>query len=194
MTVCRWVPPIDIPDLFFLYYHLGRWPGITASIAMPLSVLFSPFATKTFVETVFRLPSRYRAKRMVHYQLIRYSEPNLHRIPYDSPMKFGQIGLNPWILRIRKYLGLKTKSAMKFEKTEPHPHDYIEAMINEIRELCLSNNNDLIFQLVNRETLEKITSSKTPSTLRMQYLPTINIIAKICSYSSLLSAETGKGS
>jgi hypothetical protein len=186
------IQPASIPDFFFLYSYLGRWGGLIARMALPVCHLYSPFATKVFVETAMSLPTELRTKNHLHYNLIKFCEPRLHSIEYDKPLKFRNIGLNPWRRRIKKYCGIKLWRSLKCEITELRPVDYLEIKCEQLRDLCLSTENDVLWQLVDRSVFEEITGKKTPPKDRVRYLPILNNLSMICGYNDLLKQESEK--
>ena len=179
------VRPIDIPDMFYLYQRIGRWPGIMARTSMPLGSLYSPFTTKAFIENAFSMPPNNQQRRVIHYELIKFCVPELHKIRYDDPWKFKKIGGNAWLRRLDRSFGIRGKAASKLEATETSPLNYIEIKLEQLRELCLSNNNDILWHLVNRDAFERITSKNTSPAERAPYLTTFNAMSMVYSYAGL---------
>ena len=183
------ISPIDIPEVFYLYERVGRWPGITARVAMPLGSLYSPFTTRAFIEAVFHLTPRLRAKRLLHYELIRFCAPSLHKIPYDDPKKFKNfkdISWNIWLQRLNKYFGVGERTPLRTSAFELQPLAYIEIKLDFLRDLCLSNTSSDLWELVDRAVFEKITGDQTSPAERAPYLSFLNTLSTICSYVDLL--------
>lgn len=167
--------PVDIPDVFFLYSRLRRKRGSNKRVYMQYQDFFSPFITRALIEAVFSMPAAQRYTEPLHYNLIRLLSPKLHGIPLDKGHWLPQSPITHLInfyrnrmsngvrQRISSILNIDSKSE-KVSKTLHSATDmfdqtkWFEAKREQVREICLDNNDSVIWHFVNRSLFEKITS------------------------------------
>jgi len=185
--------PVDIPDVFYLYSNLPRRRGINKRALVQYQDFFSPFFCRSFIEATFSLPAYQRCLEPLHYHIINFLSPKLHRIPSSSSHthidKYCWYNQHPIIYliqyyekrmhsriqrRIRKYLknDRTTKEKDKVQHMGTDMFDqtsWFNAKRDQIGAMCLDNNHSLIWQFVNRSNFEKITSLKTDTAELFKY-------------------------
>lgn len=171
--------PIDIPDAFFLYARLRRRRGNSQRVRNQYGDFFSPFITRALVEAAFSITAVQRYTEAFHYNIIRSLLPELHRMPLDyghwRPQRPGTNLFNSYrskmlINRALKQIKSIFKSDSKLEKYSNKLHygtdmfnktKWFEANREHMREFCLDRNDSLIWDFLNRQLFEKITSPAT---------------------------------
>lgn len=177
--------PVDAPDLFWTYQNVSRRSGSGTRRVMPVGDLFSPYCSRSFVKAAFAMPALQRYTEPLHFNLIRLLAPELHGLPFDKePWRSQQPAMNLLHLygastlrnarrkarrritsRLRR---LKPKKSLQ----KPRPFDrssWFEAKREQVREICLDQNNPLLWSFVDRSVFERITSSVTDPAERSRY-------------------------
>lgn len=188
---------LDIPDLLYTYQRVGRRAGSNWRASMSIRDSFSPLCTRPFIETTFSLPSLQRFTEPLHYGLIQFLAKELHEIPFDKDpwttqqpvinllKSYSRLQLKNYIRRFSKLFGFKPE-----KKTPPHivkdsmfdRSSWFEAKREEVREVCLSANNSILWNFIDREKFDKITSSAVDQNSRVAYLKALYHIATLFYY------------
>ncbi len=201
--------PTDIPDVFFLYSFLGRKKGMNKRADMQFQDFFSPFFTRAFIEAVFSITAAQRYTELFHYNIIRLL-PELCRIPFDKG-HLRSHRYTPYLIDIYKHIMLKKvqrkiKSILKIDSkkgissikshTASNMFDHVswyKAKREKIREICLDQNNSLIWDFVDRPAFEKVTSSPPDARYNAKYGAYITLIFRIVTlfyYESSINADS----
>jgi len=169
------IAPIDIPDVFFLYSRLRRRRGSNKRVYMQYQDFFTPYITRSFIEAVFSMPATQRYTQPLHYNIIRLLSPELHSLPFDSghwksqksAMHLIKFYRNMISGKARRKISSMTGTHSQPKKLSPKMHTATDMFDNvvwfkekreQLRELCLDQNNSLIWDFVNRSLFDKITS------------------------------------
>ena len=143
----------------------------------------SPFCTRPFVESAFRLTAVQRYTEPLHYHLLHHINPQLHQMPFDSkgwkhqnPHKnllYEVINQNK--KRIRNVQLPKTAKRLKnrLRPSRKRPNSYsrsswIYAMRPQIRDVCLAQSSSSLWDFVSRPAFESLTSPDAPSYTHLQ--------------------------
>ena len=170
--------PTDIPDIFFLYARLRRKRGSTKHMGMEFQDFFSPFISRAFIKAVFSITAAQRYTESLHYNIMHLVSPELHKIPFDKgPWRpqssftyfldnYKNKVLNKGQNLIKRILNSKSKSPILQNKlhlaTDMFDQEsWFKAKRENIREVCLDQNNSSIWNFVDRPSFENVTSRKT---------------------------------
>lgn len=178
--------PNDIPDVFFLYSRLRRKRGSNKRVYMEFQDFFSPFITRAFIKAAFSIPAMQRYTEPFHYNLIRLLLPDLHSIPLDKGHWRSQNSVvhlinyyrNRMLNKIRQRITNVFAPDSKSAKTSEPLHtatdmfdltSWFKSRREQVREFCLDKKNSFIWNFVDRQLFEKITSSASERTELFQY-------------------------
>ncbi|MDJ0701082.1 MAG: hypothetical protein QNJ07_14620 [Woeseiaceae bacterium] len=167
--------PVDIPDLFFTYERVRRWGGVQFRQVSPVKDVFSPFLTRDYLRAGFSVSATRRYTWYIQYELMRTLSPSLSRLPYGKPWPPQR----PWIYyasliqkRLRNRLRSRPKSNMKgsapslAKGLSESRATLLESKREDIRDLCLSQENSPLWEYVNKQRFSEITSESTPEHVR----------------------------
>jgi asparagine synthase (glutamine-hydrolysing) len=190
--------PVDVPDVFYTYQRVGRWGGNNARRVMPIGDLFSPYCSRPFVEAAFAMSALQRYTQPLHYNLTRLLAPVLHGLPCDKgPWRLQQPAMNllylygasmlrnarrriPSALR-RTLRHLKPKKSSKRSPTFDRS-GWFEAKREQVREICLDQDNSLLWSFVDRSMFERIMSPTTDPAERSRHKAVLYNIATLFYY------------
>jgi asparagine synthase (glutamine-hydrolysing) len=176
--------PLDVPDVFYAYQRVGRWGGNNARRTMPVVDLFSPFCTRTFVQAAFSLSAWQRYTEPLHYRLLAFLSPELHRLPFEKEGWRSQRPVTNVLLqygirevrRIRHRLstqlrrpGSKSKTGSQASTLGFDRSSWLEAKGEQLREVCLDQNCQSLWEFIDRPRFERLMSSSTEPAERQVY-------------------------
>jgi hypothetical protein len=184
---------LDIPDIFYLYAIERRRNGNNARGLMEKRDSFSPFFTRSYIEMAFSLSAAARFAQNINYALQKHLLPDLNQIPYTKgPWPIQNPVMNLLYARgkmLTRSLSGKFIKKNKFEQIAGQKKstgfgrlNWFESKCQEIREMCLSQSNSDIWNLVDRSLFEKITDSDFDQQLRARYLDALFSIAQLGYY------------
>lgn len=188
---------LDVPQLFWVFDRLGRAEGTLWRKSVPRYDHFSPYCTRPFVEAAFALKPLQLYSRPLHYQLTYVLSPKLHAKPFDTGSWSSQRTWAIWLKGICSLLwgqlpralrqGLSRVRAPRPERLQPAFEAFehqatIEAKRQEIREICLDRPASPLWELVDRERFERITSEATDPNERLAYALKLYLILTLFMY------------
>jgi len=185
--------PIDIPDVFGMYQGDGRRVGNNARALMSMRDVFSLYCTRAFVEATFAMPILLRYSETLHFNLMKILAPQLLNIPFESkkwPLQnpilnliyaYGAFKLKGGFRRIHLYNPTKQKQKAR-KKAVNAPFSWFEAKREHMRALCLDHRNSSVWDFVDRDVYEKLTSSTTVQEERIRCLKTLFNISTLFYY------------
>lgn len=165
--------PIDVPDLFHTYEQVRRWVGVR--ICANQSVhrdVFSPFCTRPFLEAAYSISPLLRYCEYIHYELLKYLVPDLHRLYWSQKWRYQQPMINlihsVWEQTVSKKIvkPIKKISSGKFKSVSldlnHRAGNYyrLELKRSQLRELCLDQSHSSLWNFIDRARFERITSSE----------------------------------
>jgi len=190
--------PVDIPDALYAFERVGRRGGNNMHASIPFHDSFSPFCTRYFLEAAFAVTALQRCTESIHYEVTRFLSPELHRLPFVGKGWRSQQGAahvlrtygNLQWRRIRRKLArLKgmdkqdaKSSAALITDTMFNRLGWLEAKREAIREVCLSQEDSVVWRIVDRSKFERVTSPDTSTEERSRYLKAIFHIATLFYY------------
>lgn len=188
---------LDIPDVLYAYQRVARRAGNLWRAVTSFRDCFSPFCTRAFVEASFSLPPLQRTTEPLHYGIIRSLSKELHKIPFDKSTwctqhstinllkSYGGIKLKNNFRRFSKLFGLKQEKNRPAHIVRDNMFDrlgWFEAKREEVREVCLSTNDSILWNFIDRGMFDRITSSATDQKTRVRNLKALYLIATLFYY------------
>jgi asparagine synthase (glutamine-hydrolysing) len=190
--------PVDVPDVFYTYQRVGRWGGNNARRVMPIGDLFSPYCSRPFVEAAFAMSALQRYTQPLHYSLTCLLAPELHSLPSERGPWRSQ---RPYLNLLRSYGAsllrdarriarrripnvlrhLKPKKSSKRSPTFDRS-GWFEAKHEQVREICLDQDNSLLWSFVDRSMFERIMSPTTDPAERSRHKAVLYNIATLFYY------------
>lgn len=190
---------IDVPDIFHAYDQVRRWVGI--HIAAKQSAhkdAFSPFCTSPFIKAAYSLPSLRRYSENIHYQLLEFLVPELHRFPFvkkwppQQPMinlaySFWDRTLKKRVaMPIKKIVTGKSKSINLDMNHQLKKFHRLESQRSQLRELCLDQSNSSLWNFIDRAEFERITSDETNPLERQKHVIILWHIFTLFQYAEMM--------
>jgi asparagine synthase (glutamine-hydrolysing) len=190
--------PLDIPDVFYAYQHVGRRGGSNMRRSMAIRDVFSPYCTRPFIEAAFAMPALQRYTQPLHYNVMRLLSPEMHRLP------FNPVGTGPWplqqpVMNLLKSYGtaqlrrISRRISRLFKRDKVAPEHIVrdnmfdrwgwfEAKREQVREICLDQSDSPLWSFVDRSMFDRITSSATDPVKRSHYMKALYHIATLFYY------------
>ncbi|MDJ0690415.1 MAG: hypothetical protein QNJ41_18135 [Xenococcaceae cyanobacterium MO_188.B32] len=191
--------PVAVPDIFHAYEQVRRWVGVHISAKQSAHKdAFSPFCTRPFIKTAYSLPALRRYSEHVHYQLLDFLVPDLHRFPFVKNWNPQQPIVNLfysfWNRTLRKKVAIpikkivtgRAKSTTLDMNHQLKKFHRLESKRTEIRELCLDRSNSSLWNFIDRSEFERITSSSTNPLEREQHLILLWHIFTLFKYADIM--------
>lgn len=178
-------PPIDVPDIFYTYERVRRWAGINISATQNEDV-FVPLCMRPFIETAFSIPAQRRYSEPVHYQLLYYLVPELHRFPFEKNWRPQQPIINLVYGFLSQKLGRRIGMPMKHIVTsQTETGRRLEVKRSQIRELCLDQSDSFLWNFIDRSKFKRITSSDTNPSERQRLQQVLWDVVTLFQYAQL---------
>jgi asparagine synthase (glutamine-hydrolysing) len=189
--------PLNIPDAFYTYQRVGRRVGGNWRASMSIRDSFSPYCTRAFIEMSFSIPPLQRHTEPLHYSLIHLLSPELHKIPFTKDAwRLQQPIMNALNFYFRKKIQRTHRQLNRWFKinrnqlssshiVSDNMYDrlgWFESKRDKLREICLDQESSLIWDLVDRNMFEQITSSNTESNIRSYFLKVLYHIITLFYY------------
>jgi hypothetical protein len=176
-----------------MYQGDGRRVGNNVRALMSMRDVFSLYCTRAFVEATFAMPILLRYSETLHFNLMKILAPQLLNIPFESkkwPLQnpilnliyaYGAFKLKGGFRRIHLYNPTKQKQKAR-KKAVNAPFSWFEAKREHMRALCLDHRNSSVWDFVDRDVYEKLTSSTTVQEERIRCLKTLFNISTLFYY------------
>lgn len=161
-----------LPGLLYIIELVGRFHGNNRGIYKNVSDSFSPFCSKNYLATGLRMLPVDRATYPVHSKMIRMLNKDLYKLPNEHgnwPVNYPRLKIflgNTYPV-LKKYLskyksGDKAKVFPNGVNVNPNNKQsfdrkrIFETKLNEIKSICFDQHNSELWQLINKNALEKI--------------------------------------
>lgn len=163
----RWVGTVlkdgintaEIPDYFYAFERVRRWAGSNFRKLTPEVDVYSPFCSRPFVEMAFSLVPVYRYSEPLHFGMLSLL-PDLHQLRFENGAWKSQIPwVNLFLLIMDKYSIKKKKLKSKFVPTLDRGQ-FLKKNLHKIREVCLDQGRSKLWDFIDKEMFEKVTSRK----------------------------------
>ena len=185
----------DLPDCFYAFERVRRWAGGNSRKVQESMGWFAPMCTRPFVETAFRVPVCGRYSESVHYQLIKL-HPKLHRLPFGGAPWLSQLpglALPQLIVRGKVIKPLATQWRSR-PSVSPEAmfdiHNVIDAKRDTLRTFCLDQASSSIWDYVDRDRFELVTSPNADSLSRTAHIGILCQIATLFYYEAFQDEST----
>ncbi len=189
---------LDIPDVFGNHYFDARRLSNNGRGLAPIRDTFTPYASRAFLEATFSQPVLSRFTEPLHYRLLETLSPGLHRFPFDKhPWRSQNPMLNLARIRARKKaLFIKRKlrrirnlvspAKVNYSKVDSmfSRLDWFEDKRSYLRQFALDSASSCVWEFVDRDQFEKITSDDTNSTVRSHNLKLLFLVVTLLYYES----------
>ena len=190
---------MDVPDVFHSYEQVRRWVGIHISAKQSAHKdAFSPFCTRPFIKAAYSLPALRRYSEHIHYQLLNFLVPELHRFPFTTKWTPQQPTINLlysfWNRTLKKRLSMpikkivtgKSKSITLDVNHQLKKFHRLEFKKAELRELCLDQSNSSLWNFIDRSQFEHLTSNDTHPLERQQHVNLLWHIFTLFQYADIM--------
>lgn len=163
----------DIPEVFKILEKTRRWGGHQSRQVRHQFNVFSPFATRPYVEAVFELSPPERVMEVLPLGIIRAAAPELLEFSFDKPLlpntvdglrkqmvKEHRIGMLKAIARkiqitkvLRFFMGQNTPT--EFDRLAERSY-WFEGSREAIRAFCLDQTSSQLWTYVSRADFERL--------------------------------------
>jgi asparagine synthase (glutamine-hydrolysing) len=192
--------PLDLPDVFFAEERVRRWAGNCGRETLPIEDCFRFLCTRPFVEAAFSVPAIHRYCQPFHYELTKYLSLKLWKMPIDHPWRsqrpaviLGKAAVSAWFKKAwARMPGCRLRGRLERAFAKPRPSQthgeiydqagWLEAKREEVREVCLGQEDSLIWSFVNRSFFDQLMSAQTDAKEREACHELLYAIATICYY------------
>ncbi|MCG8364950.1 MAG: hypothetical protein MJA27_16680 [Pseudanabaenales cyanobacterium] len=191
--------PIDAPDIFHSYEQVRRWIGIHISAKQSAHKdAFSPFCTRPFIKAAYSISALRRYSEYIHYQLLDFLAPDLHRFPFMKSWPPQQPMINLfysfWDRTLKKSIAMpinkivtgKSKSITLDINHQLKKFHRLEFKRSQLRELCLDQANSSLWNFIDRSQFERITSGDTNPAERQRHLILLWHIFTLFQYADMM--------
>ena len=194
------IPPLDVPDVFYMHDRVRRWAGSNARKGISTGDRFSLLCTRSFVQAAFTIPALHRYSESLHYELIKLLVPELHSVPFEKgPWRSQQPIINliyrtvaqkilaPSLKRTLRRVIRRRVTLLKSNKnsSEIPVFDrtaWLESKLAWIRELCLDQPDSELWDFVDKPTFERITSATVSQLDRRPHVHRLYDVATLFYY------------
>jgi hypothetical protein len=185
--------PVDAIDHFYADDRIRRWAYTNSRAFRPHGESFSPFCTRPYLELGYRATPVHRYAATLHRRVVEQLAPDLGGLPYDRPLPspHGAAALDT-LRRTGRY------AARRFNRRRGAPagpaapefdrFPWFEAVREELRAHCLDQPSSPVWEVVDRPTFERLTSSATSAEVRRPWLAPLLDAATLLHHASLPTA------
>lgn len=187
---------LDIPDVFGNHYFDARRLSNNGRGLAQIRDTFTPFASRAFLEATFSLPVMNRFTEPLHYRLLETLSPGLHRFPFDQHpwrsqgpmMNLARIRARKKALfvkrKLRRIRNLVSPAKANYSKVDSmfSRLDWFEDKRNDLRQFALDSASSPVWDFVDRERFEQITSAETNSAVRSHNLKLLFAVVTLLYY------------
>lgn len=153
------INPTEIPDYFYAFERVRRWAGSNFKKMMPEVDVFSPFCSRPFVEMAFSLIPVYRYSEPLHFGMLSLL-PDLHQFRFENGAWKSQIPwINLFLMVVNKYSIKKKKIKSRFIPALDRGQ-FLKQNLHTIREVCLDQTQSQLWDFIDKEIFEEVTSKK----------------------------------
>ena len=188
--------PVDIPDIYGNHFVDGRRLSNNGRGLAGVRDTYTPYASRAFLEATFSLSALKRYTEPLHFRLIERLAPAMHSMPFaKTGWRLQSPVLNLMHMRtIRKAKHFNrrlqnTLSAIRnpeplyfYQDSMFHRLNWFESKRSRIREIALDSASASVWDFVNRDRFEQITSVGMEPAIRSQNLQLLFHITTLLYY------------
>ena len=194
----RGFAPADVPDAFVAAEHNRRWVGSQARQIVDHKDVVIPFVTRPYMRAAFATPAVERLMERVPYNLLRHLSPELHAMPFQRawpPQDLGRLALgHAWDVGMRLKDRLRRRNGAAGAVLPGRKNDRLvvmERLRTRWREQYLDRQGSSLWQLLDRERFEFLTSDRCTPKLRAHHLGVLFQAVTALAYEEDIEAWVG---
>lgn len=157
-------PPDTLQEAFYAFEFFPARPGMGVRRASGTTDLFSPFATRAFVEHAFAVSPGERFLEAPHHDLIMQLAPDVDALPYQVPWKPQRpdLALALAVDDARRRVGRRLRgTSLPPEAVGQHFYvTWFEAGLEQHRDLVLSTSGSPLWDFVDRSRYEALVAAE----------------------------------
>ena len=167
----RGVDVVDVPDAFDLTEYGRRWAGSQARQITDHKDVVLPFFTRAYMRAAFATPPQERLMERLPYQLLKHLSPQLHALPFQQPwppqhLAAFLLARGPTRLVQRVMRRLRRSRGLEAGRAKDR-HITFERLRAAWRERYLDRTDSSVWQVVDRDRFEYLTSDRATSAERV---------------------------
>lgn len=167
----------ELEALYYLEERVRRWAGNNFRQVTSYRDVFSPFCTRVFTETAFRVPHLLRVADHVHYELLGYLDVNMQQYPFETPWYpqqrtkirdelLRQYYERSHIARIVRSVQNRIRPPKVFPSRQNQRAAWLEQFLPVLRQTVLDQSSSPLWDYVDRGRLELLLDPAAPATQR----------------------------
>jgi asparagine synthase (glutamine-hydrolysing) len=181
--------PIDLPYAFSLTEYSRRWGGAQARQGSEHRDVFMPFVTRAYMSAAFATPATERLLERVPYLLLEHLSSELRAMPGQKPwpprslaaLLAASAASAPRRLAERAARRLSRTSSIRVGRSRDR-HVLLEDLRPRWRERYLDGGEADLWQVVDRERFEFVTSDRVPAEERSRHLVNLYQVVTALAY------------
>jgi len=187
---------LDIPDVFGNHFFDARRLSNNGRGLAQIRDTFTPYASRAFLEATFSLPALRRFTEPLHYRILEVLSPGLHTYPFERHQWRSQ---NPMLhlakSRYRKktrFVKRKLRRIQNLIRPAEANYSNVDSMFSRLdwfegkrtfmRQFALDSASSSVWDFVDRDRFEEITSDKTSSVVRSHNLKLLFLVVTLLYY------------
>jgi asparagine synthase (glutamine-hydrolysing) len=190
--------PEDLADAFYLTEYTRRWSGAQARQGVERRDVVTPFLTRPYVHACFATPARERHMERIPYKLIEGLSPALHAMPFESPwppQRFSALLLRRLLAAPEKLLRRVERRVRRTTPVEAGRKRerlfVLERQLPGWRERYLDRSSSSLWQLIDRERFEFLTSERATQAQRVRHHAALYQVATALAFEADLEDWVG---
>ena len=165
--------PHELGELFYTFERVARWGSTGIRRATAVDDLYTPFATRPFVEFAFRLRPGDRFVESAHWRILSCLDGRLRDLPFERPWRTQRRRAAPALAVIdgasqladRVDVGRRLGRRPAAHATGVAPprrfaFDWLDRHRARHREVCLSDSSSPLWEWIDRAKLERALSAE----------------------------------
>ena len=194
--IANGVDAVDLPDIFGNFVVDGRRLGNNGRALAASRDTFSPYATRAFFDAALSLKQSQRSTEPLHYGLVRFLAPKLHSVELAKDSWYSQNALlhhvgqaiekkgRRWFRAAKRQAGVPaiSKPRMSYDDSTFHRVSWFESQRTKIRTMSLDSTSSTLWDFVDKDAFERITSDKVALAERSRDLKLLFHIATLLYY------------
>lgn len=191
--------PFDIPSAFDFAHANRRWAGSQARQIVDHVDVFMPFITRPYVRAAFSIPPVERLMERVPYLLLEHLSPELRAMPGQQrwmPQSLPMLLAHFVGSRVRAKALRVRHRLMRTRKLQPgilrDRLTLIESQLPRWRERYLDRRASSLWQVIDRERFEHLTSDRTTQRERLAHTEVMFRIATVFAFEEDLTNLVGE--
>lgn len=178
---------VDLLDAFGLAEYDVRWVATESRQLADHKDVVAPYLSRAFMRAVFGTPAGQRVVERIPYMLLEHLSPELRRMPTGSPWPARSVAAT----LIGGFTSKAWKKAKRVAGLGPRPKpgardrarfNVLLAVLPRWRERFLDVSTSPLWQVIDRERFEHLTSERAPSAERLQHLTALYQVGTVFEY------------